>query len=88
MCGERALRFDRAANGVSCPGEREEERVALCVDLLSGRSPELLAQDPAVITIEVGVAVAQSLERRVEPSMSEKRKVTVPPGRVNPTAAT
>src|SRR5215210_4512976 len=58
-----ALSVDCSANGFLGPRERVEEGVALSVDLLSAGSLELLAQDPAVIPMDVAVAVAESFEQ-------------------------
>ena len=82
-----ALGGDRAGHGVPGPLEREEEGVSLRVDLAAARVGQLLAQDPAMLAVHVAVAVSSCSSSRVEPSMSEKRKVTVPPGGVNPAAA-
>ena len=70
-----------AASASEARGERDEERVALRVDLdaLVGRERRRAA--PPVLGQRVGVAVAELARAAcVEPSMSVKRKVTVPPG--------
>jgi hypothetical protein len=56
---ERALRGDGGRDGVARPGEREEERVSLRVDLLAVLGLSRLAQDPALVAENVSVAVAE-----------------------------
>jgi hypothetical protein len=62
---ELALGGHRSPHGVFRAWEREEERIALCIDLLAARSMQLLAEDAPVIAVNLLVAVAQLLE---EPS--------------------
>src|SRR5829696_5943459 len=59
VCAERALRGDRAAHGVAGAHEREEECVALGVDLATTGAAELLAQDPAVLVQHIAVRIAE-----------------------------
>src|SRR5829696_6661075 len=59
VCAERALRGDRAAHGVAGAHEREEECVALGVDLATTGAAELLAQDPAVLVQHIAIRIAE-----------------------------
>jgi hypothetical protein len=46
---QRALRLDGGCHRVACPREREEERVALRVDLGAAVGAERLPHDPPVV---------------------------------------
>ena len=81
LFGQRALRGDGRIDRVLRAAERDEERVALRVDLLAARLLEGPAQEPAVRREQVSVGVAELPEEAVEPSMSVNRNVTVPLGR-------
>ena len=64
MC---ALSLDRGADGVARAREREEERVALCVDLDPVARGECVPDDAPVRREDVAVFVTEALEelRRV-----------------------
>ena len=59
LFGQRALCSDGCLDGVLRAAERDEERVALRVDLLAARLLEGPAQEPAVRREHVAVGVAQ-----------------------------
>ena len=61
---ERALRVDRRGDRVLRARERDEERVALRVDLAAAVRVERRAQQPPVVGEHLAVAVAQLLEQR------------------------
>jgi hypothetical protein len=76
------LRFARRRERTRRRREGDEERVALRVDLHTIVSPEGVAQHAPVLGQRLPYASASSSSRSgVEPSMSVKRKVTVPRGR-------
>ena len=82
MLGERDLRGGAGLDRRAGAAEDDEERVALRVDLDAAALGEGRAQELVMRREHVAVAVAASfLSRRVEPSMSVNRKVTVPVGR-------
>jgi hypothetical protein len=60
---QSTLGLDRPACCVARPREREEERVALRVDLGPARLAERLADEPPVVARDLGVAVAQLLQQ-------------------------
>src|SRR5262249_60508730 len=62
VCGERALGLDGRACGVSGSAKRDEERVALRVDLPSAVSLEGDAQEPAVLGQNGAVTPSQLLQ--------------------------
>jgi len=85
---QRRLRVSRGGERVSCPCERDEERVALRVDLDAGVEREGGPQPLAVIRQGRRVALrAESVEQLRRPTMSVKRNVTVPAGRSGMLAA-
>src|SRR5262249_47794145 len=61
------LRGDGAGDRVTRAREREEERVALCVDLLAARFRQALAQDAPLLSQHVRVAVAELAEEGRRP---------------------
>jgi hypothetical protein len=61
--GERALGRDGAANGVPGADEREEEGVALRVELDAAGRLQLVADDAAVVPVDLLVALAELLEQ-------------------------
>ena len=77
---ERALGFDRGVGRVLRAREREEEGVALRVDLGAAVAVHRAAHDPPVVVHDRAYSSPSSCSNRVEPSMSLNRKVTVPPG--------
>ena len=81
MRGVGALGVDRRLDGVARAREREEECVALRVDLDAAALGEALAHEPPMVANDLRVAIAELLQEAVEPSMSLKTNVTVPPGR-------
>ena len=78
------------ADKASCPrqrsqcgrrdAKRDEERVALRIDLDATVRGERLAQDAPVLLEDVRVPSPSSWSSRVDPSMSVNRNVTVPVG--------
>ena len=79
VLAQRALRRDRRRDRVARPWEREEERVALRVDLAAAGGAERLADDPAVVARQRPNASSPSSCRSfVDPSMSVNANVTVP----------
>ena len=62
MGSQPQLRRDRRGNRVAGTREGEEERVALRIHLDAIAPAELLAEDPAVLRDDLGVAVAEPLE--------------------------
>ena len=60
---ERALSFDRCPHGVLRAREREEERVALRVDLAARRRLEGAAQEPPLVGQHLPVVVAELLQQ-------------------------
>ena len=60
--GVRALRVDSGRDRFACPREREEERIALGVDLDPVRRHERLADDPSVVCEGAGVAASELLQ--------------------------
>ena len=79
-CAACARCASTAASTASRAREREEERVALRVDLDPVTLRERLAHQPAVVGEDGVVALAELLQQPVEPSMSLKTNVTVPLG--------
>ena len=78
---EYALAVSRGGYRPRRCGERDEECVALRVDLDAAVGCECLPEQPAVLRERLGVPVGpERVSSRVEPSMSVKRKVTVPVG--------
>ena len=80
-CRKRLLRGGGGGDRVRGSGERDEEGVALRVDLDAAVAVDRLADDAVVL----GQRRRRSrrparASSRVEPSMSVKRKVTVPVG--------
>src|SRR5205085_1149686 len=63
MVAQPALRVDRRADRVARAWEREEERVALRVDLGPAVRRERLAHDPPVLPRDLGVVVAELLQQ-------------------------
>ena len=63
VVAERALRVNGAAYGVARADEREEERVALRVDLGAAGRAEALADEPPVVACDLGVVVAELLQQ-------------------------
>ena len=61
--GERALGGNRGGGRVPRPRKREEEGIALRVDLLAVVGGESLADDAAVRACDLGIAVAECLSR-------------------------
>ena len=85
LAGERSLRrarFDGLAGGP----EHREECVTLGPELDTFVVGECLAEDRRDPLKEVGIVAPTAWSSRVEPSISVKRNVTVPVGRVSPTA--
>ena len=78
--GEAALARRRGEHGVPRLAEGDEERVALRVDLLPVVLGERCPQNPPVVGQHLAVRSRSCFSRRVEPSTSVKRKVTVPLG--------
>jgi hypothetical protein len=74
------LDVHRRDNRVAGPSEGREERIALRVHLLPVSRLEGVAQASVVLVQNRLVPVSQGLTSRVDPSMSVKRKVTVPDG--------
>ena len=77
---KRALRVGGGRDRVGRARKRDEERVALRVDLDPVVPPPGLPQRTAVLGEHVGVPSPSSWSSRVDPSMSVKRNVTVPVG--------
>ena len=77
---ERALCGDRRRDGVGGALEGDEEGIALSIDLAAAMGIEDFAQETAVLRAEVAVRRAVLRDSSVEPSISLKRKVTVPLG--------
>jgi hypothetical protein len=75
---ERTLGRHSRRDRVAGARERDEERVALRVDFLSAVPLERLAQKALVLGEESAYRSLSRAASRVEPSMSVKRKVTVP----------
>ena len=63
MRGERALGLDRRVGRVLGAREREEERVALRVDLGAAASLHGAAHDPPVVVHDLRVVVAELLQQ-------------------------
>ena len=63
MVAQPALRVDCRCDGFPRTGKREEERVALRVDLGPGARTERVADDPAVLACDLGEVVAQFLQK-------------------------
>ena len=61
---ERLLRGGRSGDGAGCGGERDEERVALGVDLDTTRGGERVAQHAAVLGERVGIAAGAELPQQ------------------------
>ena len=79
--GERPLARDRRLDGFLRPVEGNEERVTLCVDLPAAGLCEHRAEQALVRFEDLVIPwPPSSLSSCVEPSMSVKRKVTVPRG--------
>ena len=81
VCGVRALRLDGRGDRVAGAWKREEEGIALRVDLDAAVLREVLAHQPPVVGDDTVVAVPECLSSAVEPSMSLKTNVTVPLGK-------
>ena len=50
------------ADGVFCVAERDEETIALCIDLSTAVVPEHLAEEPPAISQDIGLAVAELVQ--------------------------
>jgi hypothetical protein len=61
VVAQAPLRVDGGRDGVASTCEREEERVALRVDLASARAAERVADDPPVVAGDDPVAVVAEL---------------------------
>jgi len=59
---ERMLGGLGGADGVFCVAERDEETIALCIDLSTAVVPEHLAEEPPVISQDIGVTVAELVQ--------------------------
>jgi hypothetical protein len=68
------------SQGRVCAGEGEEERVSMGVDLTAIARFRRLSQDAPVVGQNGAVPLPSRLSSRVDPSISVKRKVTVPRG--------
>ena len=78
--GKSALReYGRSERGVR-GREREEEGLALVIDLTAASLFDRFPQDLLMLGEDGSVPLAQLLQSRVEPSMSVNRNVTVPVG--------
>ena len=65
--GVRALRFDGCRDGVASPREREEERIALRVDLDTAARRKALAHQPAMAGQDLAVLVSERFEQARRP---------------------
>ena len=61
--GERPLQLDRRGDRVACARERDEERVALRVDLVAVEPLDRLADQPGMGLKHIVVALAELLEQ-------------------------
>ena len=61
--GERLACRRRRRQRIGGPRKRDEERVALCIDLDAAEAMELLAQGATVIDQNLGVSIAELLEQ-------------------------
>jgi hypothetical protein len=67
LSGEVALRGDGSGDGVLRSRERDEERVALGIDLMAAVGGEGLAQDPLMLRENIAVPRPERLEERGRP---------------------
>jgi hypothetical protein len=63
MLGVRTLQLNRRGDCIACAGEREEERVALGVDLDPLVPLERVADELAMIGDQLGIVLAEPLEQ-------------------------
>jgi hypothetical protein len=77
---DRPLRGESGRDGILRPPERDEEGIALGVDLVAACFFEADAQEPLMVGEERSVVVAERLQQARRPSMSVKRSATVPVG--------
>jgi hypothetical protein len=80
LAREAALGGLRRAHSSASAREDEEERVALRVDLVAPGLLEHRPEQPLMLEQHLAVVVAELLQQAGHPSMSVKRKVTVPLG--------
>jgi hypothetical protein len=80
VLGQRALAGDGTRDGVTRPCEREEERVALGVDLPTSRLAQLLPQNPPVVPVHVLIPIAELLEEASRPLDVGEQKCDGAPG--------
>jgi hypothetical protein len=76
------LSREGATHGIPCPRKREKQGVALSVDFGSSGIGRRLANDTAMLRNELPVTIAELLKQTRRASMSLKRNVTVPTGRL------
>ena len=80
MAAQCPLYRQRAQDGLLRAGERDEERVALRIDLVARVADDGRADQTPVIGQNLHVPSRSAFTSRVEPSMSLNRKVTAPLG--------
>jgi len=80
MRGERALSGRRCPNGGTGIAERDEEAVALRIDLSTVRLRERLAEEPAMIRQHVGIPFTELLEQACRPFDVREEEKTMPAG--------
>ena len=78
MLGERALGGGCSLDRVTSPRERDEEGLGLAIDDYAAVLVERLFEQAAVLCHHLLVALAEVMLKLVDPSISVKRRVTVP----------